>query len=35
MIHITGVNAWGVALCLAGILLVAHQYYLDEVVADD
>lgn len=35
MSEITGVNAWGVSLCVAGILIVAHQYYLDEVLDSD
>lgn len=29
--QITGVNAWGLSICLAGILIVAHQYYIGEV----
>lgn len=33
--QITGVNAWGVSICFAGILIVAHQYYIDEVVGDE
>jgi len=35
MTGFTGVNAWGVSLCVAGILIVAHQYYLDEVFSDE
>jgi hypothetical protein len=35
MTGFTGVNAWGVSLCVAGILIVAHQYYLDEVLDGD
>jgi hypothetical protein len=29
--QITGVNAWGVSICIGTILIVAHQYYIDEV----